>query len=164
MEKKIVRRWLIESAEGCLLDLYKRLNFVKNKEILQIVTLKLNKLLAAPFPNNVFIIKNEIRYIKFLQQQIEIVYTIKEFEMELIEIGLCYELEKTLILREIDAAWTDHLQQIEFLQESVRWVAYGQKDPLTEYKNEAFNYFNIMSAQIRHYSVNSAFRLPILFF
>ena len=87
-----------------------------------------------------------------------------KIKMELIEIGLCHELEKTLILREIDAAWTDHLQQIEFLQESVRWVAYGQKDPLTEYKNEAFNYFNIMSAQIRHYSVNSSFRLPILFF
>ena len=73
-----------------------------------------------------------------------------EIEIESIENGLLRELEKTFILQQIDSAWTEHLQKIAFLRDSIRWIAYGQKDPLTEYKKEAFNYFNVMLAKIRH--------------
>ena len=75
---------------------------------------------------------------------------LKEIEMEAIEVGLLRELEKSFILQQIDSAWTEHLQKITFLRDSIRWIAYGQKDPLTEYKKEAFNYFNIMLARVRH--------------
>ena len=86
----------------------------------------------------------------FLQQQIEITYDLKELEMESIEVGLLRELEKSFILQQIDSNWTEHLQKIAFLRDSIRWISYGQKNPLTEYKKEAFNYFNIMLARIRH--------------
>ena len=86
----------------------------------------------------------------FLNQQIQITYDLKELELECIEPGLLRELEKSFILQQIDSAWTEHLQKIAFLRDSIRWIAYGQKDPLTEYKKEAFNYFNVMLAKIRH--------------
>ena len=70
--------------------------------------------------------------------------------MECIEPGLLRELEKSFILQQIDFAWKEHLQKIVLLRDSIRWRAYGQKDPLTEYKKEAFNYFTIMLARIRH--------------
>ena len=56
----------------------------------------------------------------------------------------------------------EHLQKITFLRESIRWRAYGQKDPLTEYKKEAFNYFLIMLARIRHRVVYFVLRSKII--
>ena len=60
------------------------------------------------------------------------------------------ELEKSFLLENIDFSWKEHLQKISSLKESVRWRAYGQKDPLTEYKKEAFNLFINMLTRIRH--------------
>ena len=74
----------------------------------------------------------------------------KEIEVETIEFGLLRELEKSFLLNQIDFAWKEHLQKISFLRDSIRWRAYGQKDPLTEYKREAFSYFVTMLSKIRH--------------
>ena len=75
---------------------------------------------------------------------------------------LLNDIEKAFTLQEIDNAWAEHLQKISFLKESIKWVAYGQKDPVTEYKKEAFNYFNIMLTRIRHRVVYGILRLEIL--
>jgi len=161
-EQKSVRRWLIECAEQSLVDLFNRIKFIKNQETVKFVTVKLQNLLGAPFPGNIFSAQGEVQDLEFLQQQIEITYDLKELEMELIEVGLFRELEKAFILQEIDGAWTEHLQKIGFLRDSIRWIAYGQKDPLTEYKKEAFNYFNIMLARIRHRIVYFVLRSKII--
>ena len=83
-------------------------------------------------------------------------------EMESIEQGLLHEIEKTFIIQQIDYSWKDHLQKITFLRDSIRWRAYGQKDPLTEYKKEAFNYFTLMLARIRHRVVYFVLRSKII--
>ena len=82
--------------------------------------------------------------------------------MECIEKGILREIEKSFILQQIDYSWMEHLQKITFLRESIRWRAYGQKDPLTEYKKEAFNYFLIMLARIRHRVVYFILRSKII--
>jgi preprotein translocase subunit SecA len=64
--------------------------------------------------------------------------------------GLMRELERSFLLQQIDFAWKEHLQKISSLRDSVGWRAYGQKDPLTEYKQEAYNCFVIMITRIRH--------------
>ena len=148
-EKTSVRDWLVDYAARSLDDLLNRFNIVDDYTTINFITLKLQNLLGGPFPVN-FTETNQTQYLSFLQQQIEITYDLKEVEMELIEVGLFRELEKSFILQQIDNAWTEHLQKIAFLRDSIRWIAYGQKDPLTEYKKEAFNYFNIMLARIRH--------------
>ena len=149
-EQKNVREWLMDYAERSCNDLLNRFKVIDDTETVKFVTLKLQNLLGASFPVNFSYEKNEIQYLSFLQQQIETTYDLKEIEIESIENGLLRELEKTFILQQIDSAWTEHLQKIAFLRDSIRWIAYGQKDPLTEYKKEAFNYFNVMLAKIRH--------------
>ena len=148
-EKTSVRDWLVDYAARSLDDLLNRFKIVDDYTTINFITLKLQNLLGGPFPVN-FNETNQPQYLSFLQQQIEITYDLKEVEMELMEVGLFRELEKSFILQQIDNAWTEHLQKIAFLRDSIRWIAYGQKDPLTEYKKEAFNYFNIMLARIRH--------------
>ena len=139
-EKTSVRDWLVDYAARSLDDLLNRFKIVDDYTTINFITLKLQNLLGGPFPVN-FNETNQPQYLSFLQQQIEITYDLKEVEMELIEVGLFRELEKSFILQQIDNAWTEHLQKIGFLRDSIRWIAYGQKDPLTEYKKEAFNLF-----------------------
>ncbi|PIE98299.1 MAG: preprotein translocase subunit SecA [Treponema sp.] len=50
----------------------------------------------------------------------------------------------------IDKAWLDHLETLEALREAVYLRSYGQKNPLTEYKNEGFDIFDGMIGQIRY--------------
>ena len=50
-------------------------------------------------------------------------------------------LEKMVMLRTIDMLWMDHLQEMDYMRDSVRLRAYGQKDPLVEYKNEGRKMF-----------------------
>jgi preprotein translocase subunit SecA len=97
-----------------------------------------------------------------LQQQFHITYDLKEIEIESIEKGLMRELERTFLLQQIDYSWKEHLQKISFLRESIRWRAYGQKNPLTEYKKEAFNYFLLMLTRIRHRVVYFVLRSKII--
>ena len=105
---------------------------------------------------------NQEKDLSFFKQQIQISYDLKELEIESIEIGLLREIEKSFILQQIDFSWKKHLQKMVFLRDSIGWRAYGQKDPLTEYKKEAFNYFIIMLAQIRHRVVYFVLRSKII--
>jgi len=162
-EQISVREWFVQFAEKSLDDLFIKFKSSNDDDISKFVTLKLQNLLGVPFNVNCFLDQDDLdEHASFLQQQIQIAYDVKELEMEMIQIGLLRELEKTFILQQIDRSWMEHLQKMAFLRDSVRWIAYGQKDPLTEYKKEAFNYFNIMLAKIRHRVVYFVLRSKII--
>ena len=57
-------------------------------------------------------------------------------------------LERAIMLYLIDNKWVDHLSNIELLKEGIGLRAYGQKDPLIEYRKESFNMFNDMLQSI----------------
>ena len=59
------------------------------------------------------------------------------------------QLERYVIIRSIDRHWQDHLTEMEELRRSVGLRGYGQKDPLSEYKNEAFRYFGELMENTR---------------
>ncbi len=63
-------------------------------------------------------------------------------------------VEKSLLLQILDQTWKEHLLQLDHLRQSVSLRAYAQKDPLNEYKTEAFNMFQAMLDQL-HVSVTS---------
>ena len=108
--------------------------------------------------------KSEVdQLILFLQQQVQISYDLKELELEKCQPGLLRALEKSFILQQIDYSWKDHLQKVVLLRDSIRWRAYGQKDPLTEYKREVFNYYTVLLAKIRHRVVYFAMRAKVIF-
>jgi preprotein translocase subunit SecA len=162
-EQQNLRSWLLDYAERSLDDLFICLKSFKDEQAANFLTTKLQNLLGVPFSIKLSTAEADInQYLLYLQQQIQITYDLKELEMESIEKGLLREIEKSFILQQIDYSWMEHLQKITFLRDSIRWRAYGQKDPLTEYKKEAFNYFLIMLARIRHRVVYFVLRSKII--
>ena len=68
------------------------------------------------------------------------------------------EIEKDILLKVIDMKWTDHLHNIDMLRDGINLRAYGQKDPLIEYKKEAFDMFNNMMHEIQSETIKYLFR------
>ncbi len=67
-------------------------------------------------------------------------------------------IERDILLRMVDSKWIDHLHNIDMLREGIGLRAYGQKDPLIEYKREAFDLFNSMMREIQKDTVAHLFR------
>ncbi|MBI3442536.1 MAG: preprotein translocase subunit SecA [Candidatus Sungbacteria bacterium] len=67
--------------------------------------------------------------------------------------------ERAVMLQSIDALWMEHLDQMEHLRDSVRLRAYGQRDPLVEYKNEGSRLFRDLQQTIRSQIVNTIFKV-----
>ena len=67
-------------------------------------------------------------------------------------------LEKDILLRVVDNKWIDHLHNIDMLRDGIGLRAYGQKDPLIEYKREAYDLFNNMMFEIQKDTVRHLFR------
>ena len=59
------------------------------------------------------------------------------------------EREKQVLLETLDSLWREHLVTLEHLRQVIGFRAYGQRDPLNEYKTEAFVLFESMLARLR---------------
>tara|TARA_B100000959_G_scaffold113553_1_gene119707 strand:- start:2850 stop:5762 length:2913 start_codon:yes stop_codon:yes gene_type:complete len=71
------------------------------------------------------------------------------------------EFERFVILRTIDEKWKDHLYAMDQLREGINLRAYGQKNPLLEYKSEGFKMFQEMMADMNSITVQRLFRTQI---
>ena len=58
-------------------------------------------------------------------------------------------IEKQLLLQVLDMRWREHLQQIDQLRSVIHLRSYGQRDPLNEFKREAFNLFDTLLSELR---------------
>jgi len=58
-------------------------------------------------------------------------------------------VEKTVLLQTLDQHWKDHLSQLDNLRQIVGLRAYAQRDPLNEYRTEAFSMFEAMLSRVR---------------
>ena len=67
-------------------------------------------------------------------------------------------LERHIILTGIDKLWQEHLYNMDALREGVHLRAQGQKDPLVEYKNEAYSLFEVLMASIENETLSNLFR------
>ncbi len=71
------------------------------------------------------------------------------------------EVARNIMLRTIDQLWVEHLDLMERLREGIGLRGYGQKDPLVEYKREAFDLFNQLINAINAQIANTIFRVTI---
>ncbi len=71
------------------------------------------------------------------------------------------EIERMILLGTIDNLWREHLYAIDSLKESIGLRAYGQKDPIIEYKKESYNMFQELVQKIDEISLKNFFRLEI---
>nr|YP_009496156.1 preprotein-translocase subunit a [Plagiogrammopsis vanheurckii]AWT38596.1 preprotein-translocase subunit a [Plagiogrammopsis vanheurckii] len=98
----------------------------------------------------------------YLFQEFWLSYESKVVELEIQHLGLIREFERTLILIYMDREWKEHLQKMSLLRDAVGWRKYGQRDPLFEYKDEAYNLFKCRGLVTRHLVIYEILRSSIL--
>ncbi|NLK52309.1 MAG: preprotein translocase subunit SecA [Syntrophomonadaceae bacterium] len=72
------------------------------------------------------------------------------------------EIERVVLLRVVDSKWMDHLDAMDQLRQGIGLRAYGQRDPLVEYKFEAYQMFQAMIAAIQEDTVRWVFRARLV--
>lgn len=87
------------------------------------------------------------------------------YEERLKEIGeqTMKELEKAIMLRVVDSKWMDHLDAMDALKEGINLRAYGQKNPLVEYKFEAYEMFEEMIESIKRTVVTFLYHIQVTY-
>ncbi len=91
-------------------------------------------------------------------------YSVEDYEKKEKEVGEenMRKIEKIIALRTLDFLWMDHLENMEYLRDSVRLRAYGQKDPLVEYKNEGHRMFKRLLSAVDAGIVNTIFQVSLV--
>ena len=82
-------------------------------------------------------------------------------EAEFADIEQMRELERVVLLKVIDRRWMDHIDDMDQLRQGIGLMAYGNRDPLTEYKMAGFDMFNGMMAGIREDTVRSIYHARV---
>jgi preprotein translocase subunit SecA len=98
----------------------------------------------------------------YLFQEFWLTYETKVLELEIRHLGIIRALERTLILIYIDTEWKEHLQKMALLRDAVGWRSYGQRNPLFEYKDEAYEFFKRRSLITRHLVIYDLIRSSII--
>ncbi len=98
----------------------------------------------------------------YLFNEFWLTYQSKLNELSVYGDGICDNLERTIILLNIDRIWREHLQKITLLREAVGWRGYGQRNPLSEYKRDAFYMFETRKDILRHLVIYDLLRSSIL--
>lgn len=165
LESTNLRSWILQYADSTVEDYLRLLKTNTNEDSRIVVLRQVEQLLGLPYDleSQELLSLSDSEFKLFLTRQVRVAYDLKESQIDLIENGLMRELERSFLLQKIDSSWKEHLQQMSTLRETIGWRGYGQKDPLVEYKNEAYDLFINMTRDIRHSVVYLIFRSqPIL--
>ena len=87
---------------------------------------------------------------------------ILDFKEELSENGIFEQFKKFVVFRTIDQNWKEHLHSMDQLKEGINLRAYGQKNPLVEYKREGYEMFNNMILETDKETLKRIFRSNIV--
>jgi preprotein translocase subunit SecA len=93
--------------------------------------------------------KNELKH---MLKEMAVKYY-EEKEAEFPESEALRELERVILLKVIDKKWMDHIDDMDQLRQGIGLQAYGQRDPLVEYKISGYEMFDTMTANIREDTV-----------
>ena len=98
----------------------------------------------------------------YLFDEFWLTYQSKVLELSVYGEGIIENLERSIILINTDRIWREHLQKMTLLKEAVGWRGYGQRNPLYEYKQDAFYMFETREEVLRHLVVYDLLRSSIL--
>ena len=96
---------------------------------------------------------------QYLKEQAVRLYEAKETEFP--EPEQFRELERVILLKVIDHKWMDHIDDMDQLRQGIGLQAYGQRDPLVEYKMSGFDMFDEMTAAIQEDTVKLLFHVKV---
>ena len=72
---------------------------------------------------------------------------------------LLREFERSYLLQVVDRLWMDHIDSLDVMRAGIGFRSYGQRDPLVEFKSEAFRMFDDLKQAIQHYTVDALLKL-----
>ena len=101
--------------------------------------------------------KNELK--QMIKEKAIKLYEMKEAEFP--EPEQIRELERVILLKVIDRKWMDHIDDMDQLRQGIGLQAYGQRDPLVEYKMSAYEMFDAMTSSIREDTVRLLFHVKV---
>ena len=98
----------------------------------------------------------------YLFSEFWLTYQAKKTELSVYGDGILENLERSIILINTDRIWREYLQKLALLREAVGWRGYGQKNPLYEYKQDAFSLFKNREELLRHLIIYDLLRSSII--
>ena len=96
---------------------------------------------------------------ELLERLLEIAHEEYQDRVNMLGEAMFSQLEKAIMLRVVDNKWREHLDNMDMLREGIGLRAYGQKNPLVEYKFEAFEMFQNMIAAIQDETIMALYKI-----
>ena len=96
---------------------------------------------------------------ELLERLLEIAHAEYQDRVDMLGDAMFGQLEKAIMLRVVDNKWMEHLDNMDMLREGIGLRAYGQKNPLVEYKFEAFDMFQNMIAAIQDGTIMALYKI-----
>ena len=96
---------------------------------------------------------------ELLERLLEITHAEYQDRVDMLGDAMFGQLEKAIMLRVVDNKWMEHLDNMDMLREGIGLRAYGQKNPLVEYKFEAFDMFQNMIAAIQDETIMALYKI-----
>ena len=96
---------------------------------------------------------------ELLERLLEIAHEEYQDRVNMLGDAMFSQLEKAIMLRVVDNKWMEHLDNMDMLREGIGLRAYGQKNPLVEYKFEAFEMFQNMIAAIQDETIMALYKI-----
>ena len=96
---------------------------------------------------------------ELLERLLEIAHAEYQDRVDMLGDAMFGQLEKAIMLRVVDNKWMEHLDNMDMLREGIGLRAYGQKNPLVEYKFEAFDMFQNMIVAIQDETIMALYKI-----
>ena len=161
LESSSVRKNIFAHGEQIITELILELQ----NETISLMENLFGKNLALNYNRDFNSIRNEFTMPElkiYLFNEFWLTYQAKSIEFTIHGSGIMENFERGIILESIDQIWCEHLQKMTLLREAVGWRGYGQKDPLYEYKRDAFSMFENREKLLRHLVIYGLLRSSIL--
>ncbi len=162
LESSSVRKNIFAHGEQIITELILELQ----DETISLMENLFGKNLALNYNRDFNSIRNEFTMPElkiYLFNEFWLTYQAKSIEFTIHGSGIMENFERGIILESIDQIWCEHLQKMTLLREAVGWRGYGQKDPLYEYKRDAFSMFENREKLLRHLVIYGLLMSSILY-
>ena len=167
LESQSVQKSIFAYGEQIITELLLELKEDKsdNKEVIMLVENLFGRSLVLSQIQNLQIAMNDFDFYElklYLFNEFWLTYQSKIAELSVYGDGIIENLERSIILINTDRIWREHLQKMTLLREAVGWRGYGQRNPLYEYKQDAFYMFETREELLRHLVIYDLLRSSIL--
>ena len=112
--------------------------------------------------SNSFIKMNNFEFFKKAYEEIWISNDLRFAQSNLYQSGFLKKNQGIILLSIIDFYWTEHIERMNYIRDTINWRSYGQQNPLIEYNTEAFQSYKLMLEQIRASMLYYFLENPIL--